>query len=193
MLERQREYCPFAAIAHGNAAVHRAHGRAGDRQAEPGAVGFALGGEERGKHPIEHVWRNAAGVVADAHHNLAGRLGCVDVDPPVGNMGRAQRIAGIADQVQQHLFDPGGLAKDGREIVGQGDLERLAGGAEAAGSDLGHDGEGTGEPDRGVVGGDRAGEFTQVVDDLRGALRLIGDAAAGFQDGLGVRCGGGWP
>ena len=94
-----------------------AHDVVGDAEPEPGALADALGGEERIEDALQMLGSDAAAVVLDLHRHVAvARLGR---DPDGAAV--ADRLAGVHDQVQEHLLELLRHAADGRQL----DVEAL--------------------------------------------------------------------
>src|SRR6266849_5587130 len=91
-------------------AVRRHHGVA-DGEPEPGPRADVLGGEEGVEDAAEQVRRDAGAVVTDRHVNPLTLGACRD--PEVA--ARGDRVAGVGEQVHEHLVQLRRVALDGRQ------------------------------------------------------------------------------
>src|SRR5271157_594120 len=83
----------------------------GDRKAKAGAFSDALGGKKRIEDPIDHLRRDATTVILDAEHHLVALAPHHHADRTLP----LDRLAGIQDQIDQHLLDLLRRAVDARD------------------------------------------------------------------------------
>src|SRR5262245_27792224 len=100
--QRDRELGPAPRFAHHiDGTLVRLDDLARIRHAEPGAL--LLGGEERVEDAIDLVGRDAAAIVAHAHHGATAAVFDEQIDAPALGE-RLERVDGVVEHVGEHLL-----------------------------------------------------------------------------------------
>ena len=147
----------------------------GDREAESGAApvarsGSGLGGEEGIVDALQVLGRDAGAGVGDQSLDMA-----------VDQRGDAQAAAaghgflGVEQQVEKDLLQLAGIAVDGRQIVGQVEIDIDLRGLELVFEQRERVADDLVEVGLAELGGGGAGEVEQAVGDFGGAEALLGD------------------
>ena len=116
-------------------AAVRSHDRLRHGQAEPAAVVWRFGAEERLEQPVDVLGCDAAPVVHDGDSDPLVGTGLPfsnRVDPDPSTRASANGLDRVAGQVDEHLLDLATIELDRREVVGDIDLDLDRAGTEAA-------------------------------------------------------------
>ena len=104
----------------------RSHDRLRHGQAEPAALVWRLGAEERLEQPVDVLGWDATPVVHDSDPDALVGTGLTlanRVDPDPSTRARANGLDRVAGQVDEHLLELATIELDRREVVGDIDLD----------------------------------------------------------------------